>query len=86
MILISNDYWHERKMYNFEPYNVLLVIAAYDGTLLLWRDDCVGVCVCVCVSERHYGVYVVIGIWAVSHCAHTHTHTLSLSLSHTHMI
>ncbi len=26
MILISNDFWHEIKMYNFEPYNVLLAI------------------------------------------------------------
>jgi len=44
MILISNDFWHKRKKYNFEPYNVLLVIstdiaAGYDcfcapGTLI----------------------------------------------------
>ncbi len=27
MILISNDFWHKIKMYNFDPYNVLLVIA-----------------------------------------------------------
>ncbi len=26
MILISNDFWHKRKIYNFEPYNVLLTI------------------------------------------------------------
>ncbi len=26
MILIS-DFWHQIKMYNFDPYNVLLVIA-----------------------------------------------------------
>ncbi len=35
MILISNDFCHKIKMYNFEPYNVLLSIstniaAAYD--------------------------------------------------------
>ncbi len=24
MILISNDFWHHIKKYNFEPYNVLL--------------------------------------------------------------
>ncbi len=41
MILISNDFWHNRKMYNFDPYNVLLAIstnitAAYD---------------CLCASE-----------------------------------
>ncbi len=24
---ISNDFWHKRKMYNFDPYNVLLAIA-----------------------------------------------------------
>jgi len=35
MILISNDFWHTIKMYNFDPYNVLLAIstniaAAYD--------------------------------------------------------
>ncbi len=27
MILISNDFWHKRKMYNFDPYNVFLAIA-----------------------------------------------------------
>ncbi len=27
MILISKDFCHNRKMYNFEPYNVLLSIA-----------------------------------------------------------
>ncbi len=27
MILISNDFWHNRKIYNFDPYNVLLAIA-----------------------------------------------------------
>ncbi len=27
MILISNDFWHKRKIYNFDPYNVLLAIS-----------------------------------------------------------
>ncbi len=27
MILISNDFWHKRKINNFDPYNVLLSIA-----------------------------------------------------------
>ncbi len=27
MILISNDFGHKIKMYNFDPYNVLLAIA-----------------------------------------------------------
>ncbi len=27
MILISNDFCHNRKMYNFDPYNVMLSIA-----------------------------------------------------------
>ncbi len=27
MILISNDFWYKIKMYNFDPYNVLLSIA-----------------------------------------------------------
>ncbi len=43
MILISNDFWHKIKMYNFDSYNVLLTkysCAAYDcfcapGTHLL---------------------------------------------------
>ncbi len=32
MILISNDLWHEIKIDNFEPYNILLanIAAAYD--------------------------------------------------------
>ncbi len=25
--LISNDFWHKRKIYNFDPYNVFLAIA-----------------------------------------------------------
>ncbi len=34
MILIS-DFWHQIKMYNFEPYNVLLVIATNIAVLLM---------------------------------------------------
>ncbi len=29
MILISNDFLHKRKMYNCDPYNVLLSIVTY---------------------------------------------------------
>ncbi len=35
MILISNDFWHEIKMYNFEPYNVLLSISTNIPVLLM---------------------------------------------------
>ncbi len=35
MILISNDFWYNRKMYIFEPYNVLLVIATNIAVLLM---------------------------------------------------
>ncbi len=35
MILISNDFWHERKIYNFEPYTVLLDIATNIPVLLM---------------------------------------------------
>ncbi len=35
MILISNDIWHVRKNYNFEPYNVLLDIATNIPVLLM---------------------------------------------------
>ncbi len=35
MILISNDFWHKIKMYNFEPYNVLLSIAVNIAVLLM---------------------------------------------------
>ncbi len=35
MILISNDFWHKIKMYSFEPYNVLLVIATNKHMLLM---------------------------------------------------
>ncbi len=27
LYLIYNDFWHKIKMYNFNPYNVLLAIA-----------------------------------------------------------
>ncbi len=32
MILISNDFWHKIKMYNFDPYNVLLY--KYTGAVM----------------------------------------------------
>ncbi len=35
MILISNDFWHEIKMYNFDPYNVLSYIATNIPVLLM---------------------------------------------------
>ncbi len=35
MILISNDFWHKIKKYNFEPYNVLLSIATNIAVLLI---------------------------------------------------
>ncbi len=35
MILISNDFWHTIKMYNFDPYNVLLVISINIAVLLM---------------------------------------------------
>ncbi len=35
MILISNDFWYNRKMYIFEPYNVLLSIATNIPVLLI---------------------------------------------------
>ncbi len=35
MILISNDFWRKRKMYNFDPYNVLLSIATNTPVLLM---------------------------------------------------
>ncbi len=34
-ILISNDFWHKRKIYNFDPYNVLLAIATNIPVLLM---------------------------------------------------
>ncbi len=39
MILISNDFWHKIKMYNFDPYNVFLVISNIPQTaFVLLRD------------------------------------------------
>ncbi len=35
MILISNDFCHNRNMYNFDPYNVMLVFATNIAVLLL---------------------------------------------------
>ncbi len=35
MILISNDFWHNRKMYNFDPYNVLVSIYINIAVLLM---------------------------------------------------
>ncbi len=33
--LISNDFWHKIKMYNFYSYNVFLVIATNIAVLLM---------------------------------------------------
>jgi len=35
LYLISNDFWHKRKMYNFDSYNVLLAIATNTPVLLM---------------------------------------------------
>jgi len=35
MIVISNDFWHEIKIYNFDSYNVLLSIATNIPVLLM---------------------------------------------------
>ncbi len=35
MILISNEFWHKRKMYNFDPYNVFLAITTNIPVLLM---------------------------------------------------
>ncbi len=35
MILISNDFWHKIKMYNFDPYSVLLSISTNIPVLLM---------------------------------------------------
>ncbi len=37
LYLISyNDFWHNRKVYHFDPYSVLLAIATYISMLLMW--------------------------------------------------
>ncbi len=33
--MIYNEFWHKRKLYNFDPYNVLLVIATNIAVLLM---------------------------------------------------
>ncbi len=35
MILISNDFWHKIKMYNFDSFNVSLAIATNIAVLLM---------------------------------------------------
>ncbi len=36
LYIISNDFWHKRKMYNFDPYNVLLANAINIPMLLIY--------------------------------------------------
>ncbi len=50
MILISNDFCHKRKMYNFEPYNVLLAIATNIPVLLMTAS----------VLQSHKYVFIVV--------------------------
>ncbi len=40
MILISNDFWHIIKIYNFDPYNVLLAISKKNSLTVLQRHIC----------------------------------------------
>ncbi len=48
MILISNDFWHKIKLYNFDPYNVLLAIATNIPVLLMTvRVRCYD---CICAA------------------------------------
>ncbi len=35
MILISNDFWHTLKMYNFDPFNVFLSISTNIPVLIM---------------------------------------------------
>ncbi len=35
LYLIPNDFWHKRKIYNFDPYNVLLSIDTNIPVLLM---------------------------------------------------
>ncbi len=32
---MTHDFWHKIKMYNFEPYNVLLAVATNIAVLLM---------------------------------------------------
>ncbi len=51
MILISNDFWHKIKMYNCDPYTVLLAIAAaYD-------------CVCAPGTQMCAGMAIFLDLW-----------------------
>ncbi len=40
MILISNDFWRKIKMYNSDPYNVLLAISTNIAVLLMTAFSC----------------------------------------------
>ncbi len=51
MILISNDFWHKRKMYNFDPLNVLLAIIVQLMTAFVLQGHI------LTIGER-YGVFV----------------------------
>ncbi len=35
IFMYPNDFWHKRKIYNFDPYNVLLSIATNIPVLLM---------------------------------------------------
>ncbi len=53
-----NDFWHKIKIYNFDPYNVLLVIASTNiaqrlKTAFVLQGH-VYVCVCVSTSLHAY--------------------------------
>ncbi len=34
-LILHNDFWHKGKLYNFDPYNVLLAIATNIPVLLM---------------------------------------------------
>ncbi len=53
----SNDFWHKRKMYNFDPYNVLLAIATNIPVLLMTAFVLLG----------HIFIYIPIYIFSVKY-------------------
>ncbi len=52
MILISNDFWHKIKMYNFNPNNVLLSISTNIAVLLMTASVLQGHFYLLCTHRR----------------------------------
>ncbi len=75
LYIISNDFWHKIKRYNFDSYNVLLVIATNIPVLLMTASVLQGhISVTLYYMEQFSTKYMLISMHITSILAVSKTH------------